>query len=36
MTLEGTAEHVVASAGIHDAATADGIDGGFSDEDIKV
>ncbi|RAW44025.1 hypothetical protein DQW50_16600 [Halorubrum sp. 48-1-W] len=35
MTLEGTAEHAVASAGMHGAATADDIDGGFSDEDIK-
>jgi len=35
LTLEGTAEHAVASAGIHSAATANGIDGGFSDEDIK-
>ena len=35
MTLEGTAEHAVASAGIHSAATADDIDGGFSDEDIE-
>jgi hypothetical protein len=30
-----TAEHAVASAGIHSAATADSIDGGFSDEDIE-
>jgi hypothetical protein len=35
MTLEGTAEHAVASAGINSAATADDIDGGFSDEDIE-
>ncbi|WP_152043563.1 hypothetical protein [Salinigranum salinum] len=35
MTLERTAEHAVASAGIHSAATADSIDGGFSDEDIE-
>ena len=28
------AEHAVASAGRHGAATADGIDGGFSDEDV--
>jgi len=35
MTLEVTAEHAVASARIHGAATADDIDGGFSDEDIE-
>ena len=35
MTLEGTAEHALASAGIHSAATADSIDGGISDEDIE-
>lgn len=29
------AEHAVASAGIHGAATADDIDGGLSDDDIK-
>lgn len=29
------AEHAVASAGLHGAATADEIDGGLSDEDIK-
>lgn len=28
------AEHAVVSAGLHGAATADEIDGGFSDEDI--
>lgn len=28
------AEHAVASAGLHGAATADEIDGGFSDEDV--
>jgi hypothetical protein len=28
------AEHAVASAGLHGAATADELDGGFSDEDI--
>ena len=32
---EGTAGHAVASAGMHGAATADSIDGGFSDEDIE-
>ncbi len=35
MTLERTAEHAGALAGIHSAATADSIDGGFSDEDIE-
>jgi hypothetical protein len=35
MTLEETAEYAVASAGMHGAATADDIDGGFSDEDIE-
>ena len=35
MTPERTAEHAVASAGIHSAATADSIDGGLSDEDIE-
>ncbi|WP_255153128.1 MarR family transcriptional regulator [Halorarius halobius] len=29
------AEHAVASAGIHGAATADDIDGGFSDDDVE-
>lgn len=29
------AEHAVVSAGIHSAATADALDGGFSDEDIE-
>lgn len=29
------AEHAVASAGLHGAATADDIDGGFSDDDVK-
>ena len=28
------AEHAVASAGLHDAATTDELDGGFSDEDV--
>jgi hypothetical protein len=35
MTLEGTAEQAVASVGIHSAATADDINGEFSEEDIK-
>ena len=30
------AEHAVASAGLHGAATADEIDGGFSDEEVDV
>jgi len=29
------AEHAVASAGLHGAATADDIDGGFSDDDVE-
>ena len=29
------AEHAVASAGLHGAATVDDIDGGFSDDDVK-
>jgi len=29
------AEHAVASAGFHSAATADDVDGGFSDEDVE-
>jgi hypothetical protein len=29
------AEHADASAGMHGAATADDIDGGFSDDDVK-
>lgn len=29
------AEHAVASAGMHGAATADDIDGGFSDDDVE-
>jgi len=29
------AEHAVSSAGVHGAATADGIDGGFSDDDVE-
>ena len=29
------AEHAVASAGVHGAATADELDGGFSDNDIE-
>jgi 3D (Asp-Asp-Asp) domain-containing protein len=36
MTLEETAEYTIASAGMHGAATADDIDGGFSDEDIEI
>jgi hypothetical protein len=35
MTPEETTEHAVASAGIHSAATADDIDGGFSDGEIE-
>jgi hypothetical protein len=35
VTLEETAEYAVASAGMHGAATADDIDGGFSDEEIE-
>ena len=35
MTLEGTAEHAVASAGLHGAATADELDDGFSDDDVE-
>ena len=29
------AEHAVVSAGLHGAAAADGLDGGFSDDDVK-
>jgi hypothetical protein len=35
MTPEETAEYAVASAVMHGAATADDIDGGFSDGDIE-
>ena len=28
-------EHAIASAGLHSAATADELDGGFSDDDIE-
>ena len=35
MTPERTAEHALASAGMHGAATADDIGGGFSDGDIE-
>jgi len=33
--MSADAEHAVASAGLHGAATADELDGGFSDDDVE-